>query len=98
VLNGVNCNYYDSPELFSAVQPFIVETMTRQIACGARQDVAIVLGSGKNKKVFSRLNKEHGWFKELYFLEHPRFIMQYRRKYVQEYLEKYHDVFCQTLL
>lgn len=98
VRNGVNCNYYDDPTLFRAVRPFIVDTLTTQLAFGAQTKTAIILGSGKNQKIFSDLNREYGWFKEVHALEHPRFIMQYRRKYMQDYLEKYQDTFARALL
>ena len=67
------------------------------IALGCRTDVAILLGQGKNHKVVSDLNKKHRFFKSIYALEHPRFIMQYRRKYIPQYLDKYHQVFTQAL-
>lgn len=98
IRNGVNCNYYDDPALFRAVRPFIVGTLTTQLAFGARKSTAIILGSGKNQKVFSDLNREYGWFKEVYALEHPRFIMQYRRKYMRDYLKKYQEVFSRAVL
>lgn len=96
--NGVNCNYYDHPALFRAVKPFIVDTLTAQCAFGARENTAIVLGSGKNQRIFNDLNREHGWFKEIYVLEHPRFIMQYRRREMQNYINKYQDIFSRALL
>lgn len=98
IRNGVNCNYYDNPELFRAVRSFIVDTLTAQLAFGARRDIVIVLGSGKNQKVFNDMNQEYGWFEEIYAVEHPRFIMQYRRKYLKKYLKKYQDIFSRALL
>lgn len=98
VQGGVNCNYYSHPTLLKAVRPFIVDTLTAQFAFGARKNKVIVLGSGKNQKVFNDLNLEYGWFKEVYVLEHPRFIMQYRRREMQDYLNKYQDIFSRALL
>jgi len=96
--NGINCNYYDNPELFRAVKPFIIDTLRAQLAFGSQKDVVIVIGAGKNQKIFSELNREYGWFKEVYTLEHPRFIMQYRRRYIRDYLKKYQDTFSRALL
>lgn len=87
--NGINCNYYDDPRLLARVQPFIVETLQSQIAFGARRDVAMVLGTGRNFAFLSKLNAELRLFDELVPLEHPRFIMQYRRRQVGRYLQKY---------
>jgi len=93
VRNGVNLNYYDDRALARAVTPFMVESIRRQIAIGGRADRAIVLGIGANLKFLTDLNAEHGFFEELVPLEHPRWIMQYRRRRLDEYLEKYREVF-----
>ena len=97
VRDGKNCNYYESPKLLSAVKPFMVETLIKQFAFGAKEEAVIILGSGKNQKVFKELNKEHGWFKTVYVLEHPRFIAQYHSKDLKKYLKKYQDTFSQAL-
>ncbi|HSD12627.1 MAG TPA: uracil-DNA glycosylase family protein, partial [Patescibacteria group bacterium] len=89
VKRGVNYNFYDHPDLERDVTPFIVRSLKAQIAMGGRSDVAIVLGTGKLKAYLDRLNAEHGLFGKLVALEHPRFIMQYRRKRVPEYVRKY---------
>jgi len=98
IRNGINYNYYDHLVLFREVRSFIVDTLAAQLTFGARRDVAIVLGSGKNQKIFGDLNREYGWFKEVYAVEHPRFIMQYRRRYLKRYLKKYQDIFSRALL
>src|SRR5688572_24772368 len=90
--DGKNYNYYDSPKLLAAVKPFIVRTLREQLSFGARRDVAIVLGTGKNFDVISRLNAEEEFFDRLEAVEHPRFIMQYRRPHVKRFLDKYEAV------
>jgi hypothetical protein len=35
------------------------------------------------------LNKEHGFFNKVIALEHPRYIIQYKSKQMQEYIVKY---------
>ena len=90
---GTNLNYYDEAPLARAVTPFIATSIQRQIALGGRRDRAIVLGMGQNQRFLQDLNREHGFFREIHALEHPRWIMQYRRKRVGEYLEKYERVF-----
>jgi uracil DNA glycosylase superfamily protein len=87
--DGKNYNYYDSAKLLAAVKPFIVRTFREQLAFGARRDVAIVLGTGKNFDFVRRLNEEQGFFGKLECVEHPRFIMQYRRPKVSQFLDKY---------
>lgn len=91
---GINLNYYDVPALARACTPFVVASVERHLAMGGRRDRAIVLGAGKNAEWFGRLNAEHGWFTRLDALDHPRFIMQYRRKRLDEYVERYVRTFA----
>jgi hypothetical protein len=95
--NGVNFNYYDHPAFLEMIKPFLVESIRSQLALGGSNKAAIVLGSGKNKAVFEELNREYKFFKTVYVLEHPRFIMQYRQRILEKYLQKYHQVFTQAL-
>lgn len=89
VKGGINYNFYDHADLERDVTPFIVDNLNAHLKLGARRDVAIVLGTGKLYKYFKRLNDEHGFFEEVVALDHPRFIMQYRRKRLGEYVSKY---------
>lgn len=86
---GLNLNYYDDPALVKAVTPFIVDSLDQQIALGCRRDVAYVLGFGANRKFLEKLNAEHGFFDRIVALEHPRWIMQYRRKKLDFFIQKY---------
>lgn len=88
-----NYNYYDSKELADASHDFIVANIRKQIALGTGRDVCICLGTGKNEQFLRRLNEEHGFFKEIVALEHPRFIMQYRSAKKLFYIDKYISVF-----
>ena len=97
VRDDKNYNYYDNTEMYAILEPFIVNSLVTQFKCGARDDVAIILGSGKNYKVFDELNKRHEWFNKVYPLEHPRYIMQYKRKELTHYLNKYQDLFTSVL-
>jgi uracil DNA glycosylase superfamily protein len=89
-----NLNYYDVPALARRITPFIIDGVRRQIALGSRTDHAIVLGMGQNMRFVKALNDQHGFFREIHALEHPRFIMQYRRKQLDRYLDKYASVFA----
>lgn len=97
IRHGKNYNYYDSTEVQKTLEPFIVESLIAQFKCGARDDVAIILGSGKNYKFFTELNEKYRWFSKVYPLEHPRYIMQYKRKELSQYLDKYHNLFTSVL-
>lgn len=91
--DGKNLNYYDDARLERAMTPFIVETMERQIALGARRDHALVFGRGENFRFLEKLNAEHNWFGELHPLDHPRPIVQYKRKRLGEYAGRYAELF-----
>jgi hypothetical protein len=93
---GKNYNYYDDPNTYKKLQPFIIEILEKQKEFGAKATV-ILFGSGKNQKFFSDLNNEHNFFNTVLTLEHPRYIMQYKRKNIDTYLDKYIDVFSQAL-
>lgn len=86
---GLNLNYYDEPALMKAVTPFIIKSLQQQIALGCRTDVAFVLGFGTNRKFIEKLNAEHKFFDRIVALEHPRWIMQYRRKRLDFYVDRY---------
>ena len=98
ISRGKNYNYYEDQELFCAVEPFIVDSLKRQLACGAWRHTAILFGTGKNQEHFAELNAAHRFFKTVYAIEHPRFIMQYQRRRLPEYLEKYNSIFSRALL
>jgi hypothetical protein len=89
----VNYNYYDTPGLTKAVYPFIVENIKKQIAIGFETDVCFCFGTGKNENFLRKLNDEHRFFKQVVALEHPRFIMQYKSKTKQVYIDKYLKAF-----
>ncbi|OCX50971.1 DUF4918 domain-containing protein [Mucilaginibacter sp. PPCGB 2223] len=89
----VNYNYYDSAELTKAVYPFMIESLNRQLQMGIETDLCFCFGTGQNEKFIRKLNQEHGFFKEIISLEHPRFIMQYKSKNKQFYIDKYLEAF-----
>ena len=84
-----NYNYYDSPELITAVKPFMIESISRLIQLGIKTDTGFVLGTGKNEKFLNKLNSEHHFFDNLVALEHPRYIMQYKSRFRHQYIDKY---------
>jgi hypothetical protein len=88
-----NYNYYDSQELTEAVYPFMIENIRKQIDLGIITDTCFCFGTGKNEKFLRKLNDEHGFFKNLIALEHPRFIMQYKSKSRHLYIDKYISAF-----
>jgi hypothetical protein len=89
---GVNLNYYDVRKLETAVTPFIVSSIEKQIAMGCSRDRVVILGRGTNAEFFRRLNTKHEWFDVVHAVDHPRFILQYRRKEEESYVRIYAEV------
>jgi len=89
VKGGVNLNYYDIPALQKAVMPFIVKSIGQMCNLGISKSKCFCIGEGKNFVFLDKLNKEHKWFDEVVALPHPRFIMQYRRRKVGDFIEVY---------
>ena len=88
VRNGKNFNYYDDRLLERSLKPFIIKNIVRQVALGISTDKCFCLGNGKNYTYLQQLNTELKIFKEVVPLPHPRWIMQYRRKQLQKYLDE----------
>jgi hypothetical protein len=85
----INYNYYDSKELTSAVYSFIVKNIKKLVQLGIYTDNCYCLGTGKNYDFLAKLNNEYRFFEKIIALEHPRFIMQYRAKKKNEFIQKY---------
>ena len=88
-LNGKNINYYDDIRLFNKWKNKIVEWIRFQIEHIASNKTCVIIGKGKNQKFFELLNKEYKFFDEIIALPHPRWILQYRSKQKNFYIENY---------
>jgi len=86
--DGKNYNYYDEPQLMNLLLPGIVESVKNQIEFGVKKETAICLGK-KNAKYFNEINSKHNFFGYIEVLEHPRYIMQYKRKSLSKYIDRY---------
>ena len=86
---GKNINYYDEPGLQKTVTPFIISSINGMINLGISQKKCFCIGEGKNLNFLLKLNEAHHWFEEIVPLAHPRFIMQYKRKSVNTYIDDY---------
>ena len=91
VQGGKNINYYDDRELLKAVEPFIIESIERQLSFPVDRSRCLCIGGEKNFKYLSALNAKNKWFQEVVPLPHPRFIMQYRRSQVEQFIQLYLD-------
>ncbi len=87
--NGINLNYYDDKQLLKDSEPFIVQCIREQIEIMDPERFCYCLGEGTNFKIFSKLNEKYKFFERIIPLSHPRWVMQYRRKRIQEFVDKY---------
>jgi hypothetical protein len=91
VKEGRNLNYYDDRQLIEASQQFIVVSIQQQVEMLNPGQIAWCLGEGMNYRIFNKLNEHYKFFSEIIPLPHPRWIMQYRRKSMSEYVKMYLD-------
>lgn len=89
----INYNYYDSAALTKAAYPFIVSSLKEQLQWNISRDVCYCMGTGKNAAFLQALNEKEQFFKTIVPLEHPRFVMQYKTKTKELYIDKYLSAF-----
>jgi hypothetical protein len=89
VMNHKNINYYDSKVIVKQYEPQFIKWLKRQIDFGANTKVAFSLGRGKNHNYLNRINQQNHLFDKILALPHPRWVMQYRYKKRQEYVDFY---------
>ena len=87
--DGKNLNYYDNKTLQDTWEGFMVNNLKKQLSFGCSSKKAFVLGRGKNFQYMQRLNEDNRLFDTLVELPHPRWVMQYRLKRIDEFLSEY---------
>ncbi len=87
--DGKNLNYYDDRNLENSIKSFVIDCIKKQLKFGIKTDVAFCLGEGKNFNYLSRVNEEMNFFDKVVPLPHPRFIMQYKLKKKEQYIDRY---------
>ncbi|MEZ5041210.1 MAG: DUF4918 family protein [Saprospiraceae bacterium] len=93
---GKNYNYYDDKQLEKAVEPHIINNIKEQKAFGTTNRVAICMGQGANFKYFQKINQQHHFFDHILPVPHPRWVMQYRLKRMEEFVQVYLDAFAEA--
>jgi hypothetical protein len=89
--DGKNLNYYDDRALVRSAEPFIVDCIRWHASCFPSEQTVYCLGEGENFRCFSRLNDQYGFFHQIVPLPHPRWVMQYRRKKINDYFDLYRE-------
>lgn len=87
--HDVNINFYDDVQLAKTIRSKIIEWMSQALDAGVRRDVTIVLGAGKLRSFMEKHIRTDVGLAEVVYLDHPRYIMQYRRRDVEAYVELY---------
>lgn len=88
IKDGKNYNYYDSRDLEVSLKKYIVQSLIGQIGLGINSRKCYCLGMGKNYDYLTMLNIELKLFDSIIPLPHPRWVMQYRRKNIDEILDQ----------
>jgi hypothetical protein len=86
--NWVNCNYYDYQKLYRALEGFMVESLRKQISFGLDTTTCYVLGK-KNARYIKHINEKEKLFGSISVMAHPRYIVQYRARYKNQYIKDY---------
>jgi len=94
---GKNYNYYDDKEMQEGLEPYITKTLLHQMALPQAKSNIICVGTGKNLKYLKVFNDKYHCFESIAVVPHPRWVMQYRRKEKQKYLDMYVDVLNKSL-
>jgi hypothetical protein len=89
IKHGKNINYYDDKDLLQTVEPFIIKSLKTLLNFHVDRKTGFAIGGEKNYKYLLSLNNRFQWFEEIIPLPHPRFIMQYRRKQKQQFIQQY---------
>ncbi|CAF2475991.1 unnamed protein product [Rotaria sp. Silwood2] len=88
--NGRNMNYYDNKTLMNnLLEYFIPDNIEKQINLGCSRKVAICLGEGTNYSILKKLNEKYNFFEKILKVSHPRYIMQYKRQSINDYVQQY---------
>jgi len=87
--NNKNMNYYDDRHLEKSIKNYVVESLQLQLNFNIHRDAVFCLGEGKNFEYLTKLNNEINLFEKVVALPHPRFIMQYKLKKKDDYIDRY---------
>jgi hypothetical protein len=89
VKKGLNLNYYDDAALQKKLSPFIANCIQAQWQFCGMPVKCVCIGGEKNYRFLSQLNETKHWFTEIIPVPHPRFIMQYRRRQKNSFIDQY---------
>ncbi|MBV6645407.1 MAG: DUF4918 family protein [Cyclobacteriaceae bacterium] len=92
IRDGINLNYYDIKGFKSIFEQYAIDQIRLQLPLGIDTRAAFSIGMGQNVKFLQYLNDKYRIFDQIIPLPHPRWVMQYRLKskdvFIQEYIDK----------
>jgi len=89
VMDGKNLNYYDLKDWRKIFEKEMVHWIKSQLTFSIDTSVAYSIGQGQNLKFLNQINDKHQFFGEIVPVPHPRWVMQYRLKRKQEFIDEY---------
>lgn len=89
--DGKNLNYYDDKKLEKVLEKYMLNNLRWHIELVQNDEICFSLGQGKNIAYLNYLNDKYKLFGKIEALPHPRWILQYRRKRLQEFLDLYRE-------
>lgn len=89
VMDGKNLNYYDLKDWQKIFEKDIVRWIKDQLNFNIDTTIAYSIGQGQNLKLLKQLNDKHQFFENIVPVPHPRWVMQYRLKRKQEFIDEY---------
>ncbi len=92
-IKEVNFNYYDDSKFKKNIKLFVVDCIKKQLHFGIETEKCFCLGNAANFNFLNELNSEYNFFKEIIPLPHPRWIMQYRLKKKNDFINLYLKAF-----
>lgn len=87
--NWVNYNFYDDKTLLQKSIPLIRSNLRFLQDLTGHRKKCYLLGQGKNYTFFNEFNQREKLFEEIIPLAHPRYIVQYKSKMMNDYLKVY---------
>ena len=91
---GINLNYYDIQGYKALFEDYAIAQIRRQLDFGLHTHVAYSIGKGENIKFLNAINEKHRFFDKIVPLSHPRWVMQYRLKRKDEFIQEYLNTFA----
>lgn len=89
VMDGKNLNYYDLKNWQNIFEKDMIQWIKDQLTFNIDTAVAYSIGQGQNLKFLKQLNDKYQFFEEIVPVPHPRWVMQYRLKRKQEFIDEY---------